>query len=35
LKIGEESDEYIKEFDGGQTVVIEAPITDMPVLVKL
>jgi alpha-D-xyloside xylohydrolase len=35
LKIDEESDEYIQEFDGGQTVVIEAPITDMPVLVKL
>jgi alpha-D-xyloside xylohydrolase len=35
LKMGEVDDDYIKEFDGGQTVVIEAPITDMPVLVKL
>ncbi|RDW57246.1 31 glucosidase [Coleophoma crateriformis] len=35
LKIGEVKDEQVKEFDGGQTVVIEAPIEDMPVLVKL
>ncbi|KAH8809206.1 putative glycosyl hydrolase [Xylogone sp. PMI_703] len=35
LKIGDTKDEYAGEFDGGQTVTVEAPIEHMPVLVKL